>query len=116
MFTYLQHSDPTVPYYREVRITRPVLLVSPNLVLTRSQKSWTFVRGALATVDRPVFGWIGEFFWHGVSSALRTMFRLFGCLIFDGYSQINHHHVAHHFFVTVPFCEHSFARSSLLSH
>ncbi|TBU21753.1 fatty acid desaturase-domain-containing protein [Dichomitus squalens] len=61
MFTYLQHSDPTVPYYRE--------------------KSWTFVRGALATVDRPVFGWIGEFFWNG----------------------INHYHVAHHFFVTVPF-------------
>ncbi|KAH9886268.1 fatty acid desaturase-domain-containing protein [Cubamyces lactineus] len=61
MFTYLQHSDPTVPYYRE--------------------KSWTFARGALATVDRPVFGWIGRFFWHGIA----------------------HDHVAHHFFVTVPF-------------
>ncbi|KAH9910878.1 fatty acid desaturase-domain-containing protein [Epithele typhae] len=61
MFTYLQHSDPTVPYYRE--------------------KTWTFARGALATVDRPVFGWIGEFFWHGIA----------------------HHHVAHHFFVNVPF-------------
>ncbi|EIW53692.1 uncharacterized protein TRAVEDRAFT_52811 [Trametes versicolor FP-101664 SS1] len=61
MFTYLQHSDPTVPYYRE--------------------KSWTFARGALATVDRPVFGWVGRFFWHGIA----------------------HDHVAHHFFVTVPF-------------
>ncbi|KAI0768314.1 fatty acid desaturase-domain-containing protein [Trametes elegans] len=61
MFTYLQHSDPTVPYYRE--------------------KSWTFARGALATVDRPVFGWIGRFFWHGIA----------------------HDHVAHHFFVTIPF-------------
>ncbi|KAI0717854.1 fatty acid desaturase-domain-containing protein [Cerioporus squamosus] len=61
MFTYLQHSDPTVPYYRE--------------------KSWTFARGALATVDRPVFGWIGSFFWHGISST----------------------HVAHHFFVSIPF-------------
>ncbi|KAM5539758.1 hypothetical protein V8D89_006571 [Ganoderma adspersum] len=61
MFTYLQHSDPTVPYYRE--------------------KSWTFARGALATVDRPVFGWIGVFFWNNIA----------------------HHHVAHHFFVTIPF-------------
>ncbi|KAL7284512.1 hypothetical protein ACG7TL_001803 [Trametes sanguinea] len=60
-FTYLQHSDPTVPYYRE--------------------KSWTFARGALATVDRPVFGWIGRFFWHGIA----------------------HDHVAHHFFVNIPF-------------
>ncbi|KAI0800055.1 fatty acid desaturase-domain-containing protein [Fomes fomentarius] len=61
MFTYLQHSDPTVPYYRE--------------------NSWTFARGALATVDRPVFGWIGRFFWHGIA----------------------HDHVAHHFFVSIPF-------------
>ncbi|KAH9831761.1 fatty acid desaturase-domain-containing protein [Rhodofomes roseus] len=61
--TYLQHSDPTVPYYR----------VSRSL--------WTFLRGALATVDRPVFGWVGRFFWHGIA----------------------HDHVAHHFFVGVPF-------------
>ncbi|KAI0926530.1 hypothetical protein AcW1_002505 [Taiwanofungus camphoratus] len=59
-FTYLQHSDPTIPYYRN---------------------KWTFLRGALATVDRPMFGWIGRFFWHGIA----------------------HDHVAHHFFVTVPF-------------
>ncbi|EPT03337.1 hypothetical protein FOMPIDRAFT_1046891 [Fomitopsis schrenkii] len=58
--TYLQHSDPTIPYYRG---------------------QWTFLRGALATVDRPVFGWVGRFFWHGIA----------------------HDHVAHHFFVGVPF-------------
>ncbi|KAK7678562.1 hypothetical protein QCA50_018434 [Cerrena zonata] len=62
MFTYLQHSDPTVPYYR-------------------GKMQWNFTRGALATVDRPVFGWIGKFFWHGIA----------------------HDHVAHHFFVNVPF-------------
>ncbi|CAL1715789.1 unnamed protein product [Somion occarium] len=62
MFTYLQHSDPTVPYYR-------------------GKDQWNFTRGALATVDRPVFGWIGRFFWHGIA----------------------HDHVAHHFFVNVPF-------------
>ncbi|OCH90799.1 hypothetical protein OBBRIDRAFT_792897 [Obba rivulosa] len=61
MFTYLQHSDPTIPYYRG--------------------RGWTFVRGALATIDRPVFGWIGRIFWHGIA----------------------HDHVAHHFFVSVPF-------------
>ncbi|KAL1745453.1 fatty acid desaturase-domain-containing protein [Schizophyllum fasciatum] len=61
MITYLQHSDPTIPYYRK--------------------EQWTFVRGALATVDRPLFGWAGRFFLHNISSD----------------------HVAHHFFSTVPF-------------
>ncbi|KAF8660486.1 hypothetical protein AX16_001612 [Volvariella volvacea WC 439] len=60
-FTYLQHSDPTVPYYRE--------------------NEWTFARGALATVDRPLFGWVGRFFLHNISTD----------------------HLAHHFFVSVPF-------------
>ncbi|TFK31519.1 fatty acid desaturase-domain-containing protein [Crucibulum laeve] len=61
MFTYLQHSDPTIPYYRK--------------------DQWTFARGALATVDRPLFGWVGRFFLYGISAD----------------------HVAHHFFVSIPF-------------
>ncbi|KAG7095517.1 hypothetical protein E1B28_006255 [Marasmius oreades] len=61
MFTYLQHSDPTIPYYR--------------------RKEWTFARGALATVDRPLFGWVGRFFLHNISTD----------------------HLAHHFFSGVPF-------------
>ncbi|KAF8057018.1 fatty acid desaturase-domain-containing protein [Lyophyllum atratum] len=61
MFTYLQHSDPTIPYYRK--------------------DQWTFARGALATVDRPLFGWVGRFFFHHISTD----------------------HLAHHFFATVPF-------------
>ncbi|KIM38876.1 hypothetical protein M413DRAFT_75526 [Hebeloma cylindrosporum] len=61
LFTYLQHSDPTVPYYRK--------------------DQWTFARGALATVDRPLFGWVGRFFLHNISSD----------------------HVAHHFFPAIPF-------------
>ncbi|KAL0946314.1 hypothetical protein HGRIS_012555 [Hohenbuehelia grisea] len=60
-FTYLQHSDPTIPYYRK--------------------DQWTFARGALATVDRPLFGWIGRF------------------MLFN----IGHDHVAHHFFSNIPF-------------
>lgn len=60
-FTYLQHSDPTIPYYRK--------------------DQWTFARGALATVDRPLFGWVGVFFFHNISSD----------------------HVAHHFFPSIPF-------------
>ncbi|PFH53489.1 hypothetical protein AMATHDRAFT_54590 [Amanita thiersii Skay4041] len=60
-FTYLQHSDPTIPYYRK--------------------NQWTFARGALATVDRPIFGWAGRFFLHNISTD----------------------HLAHHFFVSVPF-------------
>ncbi|KAG7451506.1 uncharacterized protein BT62DRAFT_978261 [Guyanagaster necrorhizus] len=61
MFTYLQHSDPTIPYYRG--------------------DQWTFARGALATVDRPLFGWVGRILLHNIST----------------------NHLAHHFFVSVPF-------------
>ncbi|KAL4253025.1 Fatty acid desaturase [Abortiporus biennis] len=61
MCTYLHHSDPTLPHYR--------------------QNSWSFLRGAAATVDRPILGWMGRFFFHNVS----------------------HDHVAHHFFSQAPF-------------
>ncbi|KAF7439851.1 hypothetical protein PC9H_000188 [Pleurotus ostreatus] len=60
-FTYLQHSDPTIPYYRK--------------------DQWTFARGALSTVDRPVFGWVGR------------------ALLYN----IGHDHVAHHLFSNIPF-------------
>ncbi|KAL0563636.1 hypothetical protein V5O48_012443 [Marasmius crinis-equi] len=61
MLTYLHHSDPTIPYYR--------------------RDAWTFLRGALATVDRPLLGWIGRVFFHNVS----------------------HNHVSHHLFSDIPF-------------
>ncbi|KAL0570122.1 hypothetical protein V5O48_011838 [Marasmius crinis-equi] len=61
MLTYLHHSDPTIPYYR--------------------QKEWSFLRGALATVDRPLLGWIGRVFFHNVS----------------------HNHISHHIFSDIPF-------------
>lgn len=47
MLTYLHHSDPSIPHYR--------------------RKEWSFLRGALSTVDRPLLGWIGQFFFHNVS-------------------------------------------------
>lgn len=47
MFTYLHHSDPTIPHYRG--------------------KAWSFLRGAAATVDRPLMGWMGRFFFHNIS-------------------------------------------------
>ena len=61
MLTFLHHSDPTIPHYRA--------------------SEWSYLRGAVATVDRPLLGWIGRFFLHNVS----------------------HDHVAHHFFSTIPF-------------
>ncbi|KAF8531018.1 fatty acid conjugase [Gautieria morchelliformis] len=61
ILTFLQHSDPTIPHYRKGQ--------------------WTFVRGALATVDRPFLGWAGRFFLHNIS----------------------HDHTAHHLFSNVPF-------------
>ncbi|KAF5366888.1 hypothetical protein D9615_010536 [Tricholomella constricta] len=61
MLTYLHHSDPTIPRYRNAQ--------------------WSFLRGALSTVDRPLLGWAGRFFLHNVS----------------------HDHVAHHLFSSIPF-------------
>jgi len=61
MCTFLHHSDPTLPHYRK--------------------EEWTYLRGAIATVDRPVLGWIGRFFFHNVS----------------------HDHIAHHLFSHAPF-------------
>ncbi|KAF8879058.1 delta-12 fatty acid desaturase [Infundibulicybe gibba] len=61
MLTYLQHSDPSIPHYRK--------------------GEWTFVRGALSTVDRPLLGWAGKFFLHNAS----------------------HNHVSHHLFSSIPF-------------
>lgn len=43
----MQHADPTIPLYRG--------------------KEWTFLRGALSTVDRPLLGWVGRFFLHNAS-------------------------------------------------
>ncbi|PFH48439.1 hypothetical protein AMATHDRAFT_65424 [Amanita thiersii Skay4041] len=61
MLTYLHHSDPSIAHYR--------------------RKEWNFVRGALSTVDRPLLGWAGRFFFHNVS----------------------HDHIAHHLFSYIPF-------------
>ncbi|KAI0337619.1 hypothetical protein BDW22DRAFT_1363881 [Trametopsis cervina] len=61
MITFLQHSDPSIPHYRG--------------------KAWTYFRGALLTVDRPILGSLGRFFFHGLA----------------------HDHVAHHLFSSVPF-------------
>ncbi|KAF7308510.1 Delta-12 fatty acid desaturase protein [Mycena chlorophos] len=61
MLTFLHHCDPTIPYYKK--------------------SQWTFLRGALSTIDRPFLGWAGEVFLHHVSR----------------------HHVGHHLFVNVPF-------------
>ena len=47
MLTYLHHSDPTIAHYRN--------------------KQWSFLRGAISTVDRPLLGWAGRFFLHNVS-------------------------------------------------
>ncbi|TFK32082.1 fatty acid desaturase-domain-containing protein [Crucibulum laeve] len=47
MITYLHHTDPIMPHYRN--------------------KEWNFQRGAAATVDRPFLGWQGRFFLHDVA-------------------------------------------------
>ncbi|PFH48438.1 hypothetical protein AMATHDRAFT_65423 [Amanita thiersii Skay4041] len=47
MITYLHHTDPILPHYRE--------------------KEWNYQRGAAATVDRDFLGWQGRFFLHDVA-------------------------------------------------
>jgi len=59
LYTWLQHTDPSVPQYGD--------------------DEWTFVKGALTTIDRP-YG-IFDFFHHKIGST----------------------HVAHHFFHEIPF-------------
>lgn len=45
MITFLQHTDPALPHYRE--------------------GEWNYARGATATIDRD-FGWIGKHIFHGI--------------------------------------------------
>ncbi|RPA84242.1 oleate delta-12 desaturase [Ascobolus immersus RN42] len=58
--TYLQHTDPTLPHYHP--------------------ETWTYTRGAAATIDRE-FGFIGRHIFHGIIET----------------------HVAHHFISSIPF-------------
>lgn len=73
MLTFLHHTDPTLPHYRN--------------------KEWTFVRGAISTVDRPLLGFLGRFFLHNVS----------------------HDHVAHHLFSTIPFYNQPYVTEAIKS-
>lgn len=58
--TFLQHTDPTLPHY--------------------TPSSWTYTRGAAATIDRE-FGFIGRTLMHGIVET----------------------HVLHHYVSTIPF-------------
>jgi len=58
--TFLQHTDPTLPHYMP--------------------ESWTYTRGAAATIDRE-FGFIGRQLFHGIIET----------------------HVLHHYISTIPF-------------
>lgn len=58
--TFLQHTDPTLPHY--------------------TPESWTYVRGAAATIDRE-FGFVGRQLMHGIIET----------------------HVLHHYISTIPF-------------
>lgn len=44
--TFLQHTDPLLPHYRASK--------------------WTFARGALCTIDRQLFGFLGPMAFHGI--------------------------------------------------
>ena len=83
MLTYLQHSDPSIPHYRF--------------------GEWTWLRGGLATIDRPLLGWIGRFFLHNVDHGYCWLAT---ALTFS--FQISHDHVAHHLFPSIPFCKSTF--------
>jgi len=50
MITFLQHTDPMLPHYRD----------------SGSGNGWNFQRGALCTVDRNMFGFVGPYILHGI--------------------------------------------------
>jgi fatty acid desaturase len=79
MLTYLHHSDPTIAHYRA--------------------SQWSFLRGAVSTVDRPLLGWAGRFFLHNVSHD-HVGFFLMSCSPLMVRTQI-----AHHLFSSIPFCK-----------
>lgn len=60
MCTFLHHSDPTIPHYRK--------------------EEWSFLRGATATVDRPILGWIGRFFFHNVRPSVPPSLSRLRCI------------------------------------
>jgi len=64
MLTYLHHTDPSIPHYRNVGGNVSLGLISTLTLET--QDEWSFLRGASATVDRPLLGWCGIFFLHNV--------------------------------------------------
>jgi len=69
LYTWLQHNDPSVPHYGD--------------------GEWTWIRGALSTIDRP-YG-IFDFFHHKIGST----------------------HVAHHLFHEMPFYKADLATAAL---
>jgi len=69
LYTWLQHADPSVPHY--------------------GAEEWTWVKGALCTIDRP-YG-IFDFFHHKIGST----------------------HVAHHLFHEMPFYKADLATAAI---
>ncbi|KAL1948476.1 hypothetical protein VTO73DRAFT_12551 [Trametes versicolor] len=59
--TFLQHSCPTVPFYRS--------------------NAWSRTRGALSTIDRPFLGWVGKYIFLGVNH-YHTTHHLFATIPF----------------------------------
>ncbi|EIW53388.1 fatty acid conjugase [Trametes versicolor FP-101664 SS1] len=59
--TFLQHSCPTVPFYRS--------------------RAWSRTRGALSTIDRPFLGWVGKYIFLGVNHH-HTTHHLFAMIPF----------------------------------
>ncbi|KDR69558.1 hypothetical protein GALMADRAFT_77316 [Galerina marginata CBS 339.88] len=61
MIVFLQHTDPSLPHYRE--------------------NTWNFLLGALSTMDRDFLGWQGRFFLHNIAH-FHTVHHLFPTIPF----------------------------------
>lgn len=81
MFTYLHHSDPTIPHYRK--------------------EEWSFLRGAAATVDRPLLGWAVSRVSLLVSSTDNFACSFQGRFFFHN---ISHDHIAHRKSTSMTIC------------
>lgn len=98
--TYLQHSDPTVPYYRVRRgcVGALEMLTAAAACRASGRSSGAHSRRSTARSS------VGSAASSGMAYVVQLLPRAAGKPLTTVYPQIAHDHVAHHFFVGVPFC------------
>jgi fatty acid desaturase len=94
-YTFLQHTDKSLPHYEESGwfvVVCGCAFFSPDFL----SLEWNFVRGALATIDRPYH--VFDFFHHEIGTSRKSSSSF---LVFPFFT-IENQDVLHHFFSRIP--------------